>query len=143
MPIVIQFPRDFIYNKGAFNYLLATPELRISDPVWISIREKNAAQDPSHLDGLPNLKIDFDDVNYPMEYNGQVLAPPTPEDANKIITFLKQFWGKDVFVNCAAGISRSGAVAEFLSEQGYFWPKVFRERAKSNPLLLQLLRSAF
>ena len=88
---------------------------------WISIGEPEASF--THifnpiLDSLPNLKISFWDLSSPLE--GYEM--PTEEDCRAIVEFILENKGKRVIVNCAAGISRSGAVARFCEEcLGYEW----------------------
>lgn len=58
------------------------------------------------------LRLQFDDVE--KDYQGYVTM--TPPQAAKVAEFLLQHRGKNFFVHCAAGISRSGAIVESILE---------------------------
>jgi predicted protein tyrosine phosphatase len=102
-----------------------------SKTVWISIKEprrKKSSVQNEILESLPNLKLQFWDIEIPTtDFNSKKLVYPVDDlTVRKLVYFLKEHEGKNILVNCAAGISRSGAIAKFcenflsykLEEQG-------------------------
>ena len=88
------------------------------------------------MDKLPNLKIELWDLTKEVEYDGRVIGPPSEENAAQIVNFILENPGKHIIVNCAAGVSRSGAVAQFCQDcLGYTWPYYYRSRAVPNMVL--------
>ena len=72
------------------------------------------------------------------------MYPPTEWDAKAIVDFLLKHADKNVIVNCAAGISRSGAVAQFCEEcLGYEWDEQDKRRAMPNYLLFKMMRDYY
>lgn len=97
------------------------------DAAFIEIMgEQDLFRMPCHFKrNHPNvLRIFFDDVDeviYPADLSGwggiEPLIPMTPEQGREIFNFIVANAGKAQFVvHCAAGISRSGAVAQFITE---------------------------
>lgn len=106
------------------DFSLFTPE----NTCWISIGEPEENFQHitnSQLDQCPNLKISFWDVTTPFKdiIKGEyTYYPPSIEQAGTILNFLLENFEKSVIVNCAAGISRSGAIARFCSDYlGHSW----------------------
>ena len=99
----------------------------------------------------PNiLKLQFDDV---IDVAEPRLVPFTPEMARRIAEFVAAVdRSRELFINCAAGISRSGAVGEVLDE--YFNRYLeqneldhlhftrFSSQIQGNSLVRRLLRRA-
>ncbi len=113
-----------------------------SEYVWISIGEPEDGF--SHisnpiLDALPNLKLSFWDLEHPVNFRGRELPPPSEVDARAIVDFLWEHKEKSVLCNCAAGVSRSGAVALFCYLNGYQWIHPNRANASPNSRLVDLL----
>jgi predicted protein tyrosine phosphatase len=121
--------------------------------VWISIGEPEECHIQNKiLDARPNLKLKFWDVVKPIpligskkyEKYGEYAMPPTEEDAKKIVDFLLEHKDKAVVVNCRAGVSRSGAVAQFCEEfLEYHWLPEFKENAMPNTLLYSMMKDYF
>lgn len=115
--------------------------------VWVSIGEpdeQNTIISNKYLDQCPALKICFFDLTEICEYKGKMIGPPTKRDASKIVNFLVQHKDKSVFVNCAAGVSRSGAIALFCQDfLGYSWPEFYKGMAKPNHVLYRLMVECF
>ena len=111
--------------------------------VWISIMEPNQPHiENEFLDKCPNLKIKFWDTTKIVKIFGteDYAYPPTKEDAKQIVDFLIIHKDRHVIVNCAAGISRSGAVAQFCSDfLGHEWMENFKVRAYPNSLLYRMM----
>lgn len=132
---VINVPRFF-----AEEFSMRTHERFISDydldnTCWISIQEerKGPTSNPI-LDKLPNIKLCFSDLyesekTYIIGKGYETFNPPSKKQAKQLVNFLVKNKGKNVIVNCAAGVSRSGAVAKFCEQSlGYKWD----EFGKSN-----------
>jgi predicted protein tyrosine phosphatase len=83
-----------------------------------------------YLEGCPHLRLAFWDTCEPVEgLFGEIFDPPTKEQAAQIVDFLEKNRGKNILVNCAAGISRSGAVCAFLEKHmNYEWLIAGRKR---------------
>jgi hypothetical protein len=121
---------------------------------WISIGEPrtpdSVISNPT-LDKLPNLKINFWDLRKNeilrrtiVGFSEEEFHPPSREDAAQIVNFILANKGKNFLVNCAAGVSRSGAVCQFLQEKmGYSWDEDHKKLARANPLLFQYMSDAF
>jgi hypothetical protein len=107
---------------------------------WISISEPGKPDTivtNRILDKCPTLKVNFLDLH---ESIGDVLHPPSKEDAITLVDFLVQHTDKHIIVNCAMGISRSGAVAQFCQDfLGYRWPDFYKAAAIPNKVLYRLM----
>lgn len=130
---------------GAENF----PEENVS---WISISEPedfSSIVSNNKLDSLPNLKISFWDVcETTTGLWGEIFEPPTKNDAAGIVDFLVKNKGRNILVNCAAGISRSGAVCAFLEKHlGYEWLEQGKKRTYKkhgpNKKLLELMEEYY
>lgn len=114
---------------------------------WISFSEPeipDSIVSNRVLNKLPNLKIScWDCVEEKVDELGDVYLPPTKEQAAEIVGFILANREKSFVVNCAAGISRSGAVCAFLEKNlGYDWT-IGSNRARPNKLLLQMMNDYF
>lgn len=135
-----------VYNIPRYN--AENNELSHPDACWISIHEPTNPKGGvdlhitnEELDKLPNLKVRFWDIDKPLDLigGGQVM-PPSEEDAAQIVDFLLANKGKEVIVNCRAGISRSGAVALFCQDVlKYHWDKNCKSFAIPNMHLYRLM----
>lgn len=148
MRICYNVPRFFVegYDKPIPN-----------DYAWISIQEEdqpNAAPPRFYpptknefFDKLNNLKLKFSDVEEVIEKKGlksfhksEFYNPPTKRDAKKIVDFVLANTDKHIIINCAAGISRSGAISLFLHDiLGYKWDEHSKGVAQPNMLLYRML----
>ena len=111
-------------------------EENAENAVWISISEPDdicsVISNPI-LDKCPSLKLSFWDLSEDIEYEGKIIGPPKLPKIAKMVNFLVKHQGKNVIVNCAAGVSRSGAVARFCEDElGYIWPKFFQNLSCPN-----------
>lgn len=115
--------------------------------IWISISEPdelNTVVSNEFLDQLPKLYLSFWDLAEVIIHGGRTLYPPSPDIAKAIVDFLLSHRGKAVIVNCAAGISRSGAVAQFCEDfLGYKWAEMGKKNALPNSTLYKLMRDYF
>jgi protein-tyrosine phosphatase len=126
---------------------------RAVDPdndVWISIAEPGLADTivkNTTLDKLPNLKVEFWDIIEPLAAilpEDPPFLPPDKKDAAQIVDFILAHKGKNFLINCQAGISRSGAVCQFLEEcLDYEWNADHKKLARPNKLLLQMMKDYF
>ena len=62
------------------------------------------------------LNIEFDDLTEDKVWNGYQLKALTEEQAKQIVDFIDLNNGKNIYIHCTAGISRSGAVATFIRD---------------------------
>lgn len=119
------------------------------ESIWISIGEPcdRFGKEFLHvsskvLDKIPSLKIKFWDIIDPvidLSNPIQRLNPPGEEEAKLIIDFILNYPNRDIIINCAAGVSRSGAIAQFCEDRlGYKWG-MYKRRASPNRLLYRLL----
>lgn len=117
---------------------------------WLSIGEPFCAESfvyNKYLEGSPHLRIAFWDTCEPVEgLWGEIFEPPTKEQAAEIVDFLEKNRGRNILVNCAAGISRSGAVCAFLEKHfGYEWMEAGKRRTYKkhgpNLKLLELMEN--
>jgi len=113
--------------------------------IWISIGEPEKGFEHVQnkiLNKIPTLKISFQDLK-----EDQIELddfPPSLKLAGKIISFLLKNPKKRVIVNCAAGISRSGAICKFLQDyMGYKWSEYGKRYAVPNMYLYRLLEEAY
>ena len=61
------------------------------------------------------LNLEFDDCNKDREWEGHKAYTISEEQAKKIVEFIEKNLGRNFLIHCRAGISRSGAVAKFIS----------------------------
>lgn len=119
---------------------------------WISIGEPNTPDSIIHnnfLDKLPNLRLQFWDVEKTIDgLFGELYAPPTKEHAAQIVDFVLENKPRNFLINCAAGISRSGAICAFLEKHlGYEWLEEGKQRSLKrigpNKLLLRIMEEYY
>jgi hypothetical protein len=102
--------------------------------VWISINEPGLTQtvvQNTVLESLPHLRLDFWDIESPINdiKTRETIYPVSDTDIGKIVRFIKTHEGKNFIVNCAAGVSRSGAIAKFLVDfLEYNWTVFGKDR---------------
>lgn len=136
--------------RSVFNIpRVAAKEWGNSDPtlkdqcIWISISEPNEQRtivSNKYLDQLPKLKLPIWDLTEAVRWKEETLMPPSEGDARKLVNFLVKYQDKSVIVNCAAGISRSGAIAQFCHDfLGHEWPEFYRQVALPNSTLYRLM----
>ena len=119
---------------------------------FITIRNSDVADENCAVpvSGPNILKLQFDDALTASD-PGIVLF--TPEMARRIAEFVESIdRSRELFVNCAAGISRSGAVGEVLDEYfncylennelDHLYFTRFSSRVQGNSLVRSLLRRA-
>lgn len=114
--------------------------------IWISIGEPEIGfqhiENPI-LGNLPNLKISFQDFTR-IEDVEEGDIPPTIDHADGIIDFVLKHKDCDIIVNCAMGVSRSGAVCKFLEDYlDYNWLLLGKKHSNPNRLLYSLLKDSY
>ncbi len=119
-----------------------------NNSIWISIFEPyndTAVQNELAKElGIPKLEIPFSDLTTTLEFQGEILHPPSEKDSDIIVKFILNNPGKDIIVNCLAGVSRSGAVAQFCHDfLGYDWPRENRSAACPNSVLYRNLVKSY
>lgn len=70
------------------------------------------------------LRLNFWDVDHPV----QGYDPATQEQVKEIWDFIQKHKEKHIFAHCEAGVSRSGAIREYLVGQGWARLKATRVR---------------
>lgn len=116
---------------------------KAENSIWITIGEPRKNFTHIHnpiLDKFPTLRLEFYDITKITidKDTGEKVYPPGKNEAKLIVDFILAHPGKNVIVNCAAGKSRSGAIAQFCNKLGFEWGKG-RDRAIPNPLLYSLM----
>lgn len=138
MKQVINLPRIAVKNWKS-----PAPE----NCVWISISEPDCLDSivsNEILDKLPVLRLSFWDLTSPIVFHGETLFPPSEAYAKSIVDFLVTNKGKNVIVNCAAGVSRSGAVAQFCADyMDHEWMEEGKKNAVPNHVLYNLMRDYY
>lgn len=87
------------------------------------------------------LNIDFWDVN---DYEVEGVKGLTDEQAETIYNFIASNIGRDFYIHCRAGVSRSQAVGRFLSDiYGYEVVSVANNGAFPNQHVLSLLKQKY
>ncbi len=113
----------------------------VRNACWISIGEPEKGfchVQNKILNELPNLKISFQDLDHNQIEIGD--CPPNRKHMKKIMSFLRKNKGKHLIVNCAAGVSRSSAIAKFLEDfVGYRWAEYGKSFALPNKLVYDIL----
>jgi len=80
------------------------------------------------------LELRFADVRAVTQHKDVYLNPMSVHQSHQIIDFIQKWEGFDMVVNCAAGISRSGAIALFLHTNfGYNLKPNFWKMSEPNP----------
>ena len=65
----------------------------------------------------PNvINLEFDDVSKDIEFRGITAKAITDEQCKELFDFIEKNIGKDFYIHCRAGISRSRAVGRFIRE---------------------------
>lgn len=102
---------------------------------WISIGEPEKEFEHINnefLDKCPQFKIKFWDIHREYSHIFNEFGP-TKEEAASIVDFILQHKEKNFVVNCAAGVSRSGAVAYFLHTHfGHEYVTPYKDRMAPN-----------
>lgn len=96
------------------------------------------------------LNLEFDDVTDDLVWHGHLFKAMNEEQADKCIDFIEKNKGKNIYVHCKAGISRSGAVSQFIFD---FYNKdniynesdfeYFNRHIRPNNHVLTLLKRAY
>lgn len=137
MPIVHNLSR----HEAKYSAMILHPDT----DAWISIHEPDGVNfirehiTNVYLDKLPNLKIKFWDIEFPVyalaaeEGEQNMCYPAGPEIIKELVDFVVAHKDKNIYVNCAAGKSRSTAVCLFCQNMlGYTWDKTHIKRAIPN-----------
>jgi protein-tyrosine phosphatase len=118
-------------------------ESMVSNPIWISISEPDMPEtivSNSILEQSPHLKISFWDLTEQLQHQGEMLQPPSENHASEIVSFIFNNPDRDILINCAAGISRSGAICRYCEDVlGYKWVEYRKIHAVPNSKLYRML----
>jgi hypothetical protein len=107
-----------------------------SNSVLISIVDPGTIHPHLHGEWDDVLNLSFWDITEPMLARGY-RNPPTEGQCRTIWAFIQQNKDKNIFAHCEAGISRSGAVREYLERNG--WKNVIPTQIFPNILILNYL----
>ena len=120
-----------------------------NNTVMISINRQNGELFRLKLDRSSSkiLTVRFDDITskYIDERTQKIYYPISDETALKILDFIEIHQGKDFIIHCAAGVSRSAAIALYLHLfHGYELKKRFWQTSNPNKYVLgQLIFSRY
>lgn len=112
----------------------------------ISINDEDIDFYPLNVSGKDVLRLRFTDLrgNQPIKHKDKWYRPISLDEAHEIITFIEQRPDYNWYIHCAAGISRSSAVAMFLHiVYGHELKLSFYELSDPNPYMLGLLLSEY
>lgn len=84
-------------------------------------------------------KKTFEEVNQAMGYNCNYDILPNKEQIEKIYNFILKHNSESFIVSCSAGVSRSGALAHFLTYLGFDMVETSNNKFLPNPLILNEL----
>jgi predicted protein tyrosine phosphatase len=93
------------------------------------------------------LNLDFDDVEKDVTLkDGSTYKSFSPQDAAKVIEFIEKNENKDFIIHCHAGISRSGAIAQFMRDyypwvDKYYFDTFVRHRILPNARVFSELKN--
>ena len=106
--------------------------------VLISINNKNQKNLENNFEDC--LYLTFDDIKF--EYKDFILF--NQNHFNKIKKFIEKYKSKDIFINCTAGISRSGAIAlgiaMLLNDKDLFWETLNNNAIYPNDYILSFFQ---
>ena len=105
--------------------------------VLISIVDPDTEHPYIHWEWDDVLSLSFWDVTEEMHRYGY--SPATEAQCRAIWDFIQQHKDKNIFAHCEAGISRSGAVREYLVRNG--WENIIPSQVFPNILVLNYLNS--
>lgn len=96
------------------------------------------------------LNLEFDDVTEDLDWNGHLFKAMTEEQANRCVDFIEKNKGKNFYIHCKAGISRSGAISRFIfdfyNEKKCYYEsdfEYFNRHIRPNNHVLTLLKRAY
>lgn len=107
--------------------------------VLISINNPFEPLHPLKLDrnSAKILTLQFPDICAPLEHKGQIYSPMDEKAALKILDFINRNKGKNFYVHCTAGVSRSSAICLYLNLfHGYELKKDFWRFSNPNKWVL-------
>lgn len=134
----MRYVTNFCHNQA--EDILYLPK----DTCLISINNEHEAEWNLKVKGENVLLLKFSDVRAVTPHKNVVYKPMSTEDAIKIIGFLEKNKEKNILVNCAAGIARSGAIALFIHLcYGHCLKPNFWQLSQPNPFVLGLLITEF
>ena len=134
--------KAYIFSKRLFDKFMSengivTPP---SDMAVVSIGEPTESEH-YFTDSENVLNIDFFDVN---GYEVEGIKGMDDSQAEVVFRFMENNIGKDFYIHCRAGVSRSQAVGRFLSDiYGYEVVSVANNGAFPNQHVLSLLKQKY
>lgn len=114
------------------------------DECLISVHNTTNAHWDLKVEGERVLKVFFDDVPHPLVHAGKKYTPIDVDQAHQIFNFIKKYKDNNFYINCHAGIARSGAIALFAHLFfGHDLKKNFWQTSHPNNLVLGMLTSEY
>lgn len=94
------------YNHLAFISIIGTSSIEGDEELlhWFQENHDNV------------LNLEFDDITEDLIINGVELHAMSDEQAIQCVDFIEKNIGKDFYIHCRAGVSRSGAVSQFICD---------------------------
>ena len=133
--------KAFVFSKRLFdNYMREHGIYDANLPSDMAVVSIGEPEESEHYfqDSPQILNIDFWDVN---DYEVEGIKGLTDEQAETIHNIIESNIGKDFYIHCRAGVSRSQAVGRFLSDiYGYETISVAQNGAFPNQHVLSLLK---
>jgi predicted protein tyrosine phosphatase len=87
--------------------------------------------------------LDFYDIEEKCTENDYEYNPITEEQVHEIFDFIEKHLDCSFIAHCESGISRSGAVARFISNYYGYSDVQFKDYIMPNQLLLKLLKKEY
>ena len=96
------------FKNSAFISIIGTPDVL---KYYLS-EEDTQHYFKSNHDNV--LNVEFDDVDQDIIFNGHKAYALTDSQAKEIVEFIEHNLGKDIFIHCRAGVSRSAALLNYI-----------------------------
>lgn len=136
----LNLARTVVENSGKLFEYIDPAEL----DKWVFICINNPGEHKTRLPYNHKERLDLFFYDFTNGYNdaGKPMRIPEPVDASMIVDFIVKHEGKNICVHCTAGVSRSGAVCDFLiNTLGYECPT--SHWIHPNTLLLELMEKMY
>jgi predicted protein tyrosine phosphatase len=110
------------FDNNMVNNNITDENVETFDKVaFISVTDTSGQWSESYfkMDHDNVIRFQFDDVSNEMEIsptNKNKCYPISEDQANRLFKFIKKHKNRSFLVHCAAGISRSGAIGQFIND---------------------------
>lgn len=96
-------------NDKAFISIVGTPD--VTTALEIDMTEHWFKENHNNV-----INLNFDDVSEDFMYKGALCKALSDEQAKELVAFIENNIGKEFYIHCLAGISRSRGVAKFIAD---------------------------